>query len=147
MRNPAGQFDLSFSVSTHVTPASKDVTLEFNAKTRFSGRFRDFLATGGSIRRVSVHLNGRQRRITTKATNRKTARKIAEEYEEAVRTERTTRQLNETLTGYTRNFLARRSYERLCVHTWRSGSRPRSPKRRALLWRFTDPSHRKFVVD
>ena len=42
-------------------------------------------------------LNGRQRRITTKATDRKTARKIAEEYEEAVRTERTTRQLNETL--------------------------------------------------
>jgi integrase len=42
-------------------------------------------------------LKGRQRRITTKVSDRKTARKIAQEYEETIRTERTVKQLNETL--------------------------------------------------
>jgi hypothetical protein len=147
MRNPAGQFDLSFSVSTHVTPASKDVTLKFNAKTRFSGRFGDFLATGGSIRRVSVHLNGRQRRITTKEPIGKQPEKSPRSTKKPFVPNGPRGNSMRRSTGYTRNFLARRSYERLCVHTWRSGSRPRSPKRRALLWRFTDPPHRKFVVD
>jgi integrase len=40
---------------------------------------------------------GRQRRISTKTIDRKIARKIAQEYEEAVRTERTLKQLNQTL--------------------------------------------------
>src|SRR5689334_7794643 len=37
-------------------------------------------------------LNGRQRRISTKTTDRKTAQRLAEEYQSAVRTKRTLRQ-------------------------------------------------------
>jgi integrase len=42
-------------------------------------------------------LNGRQRRVTTKTTDKKTARKIAEAYQQSTRTERTLKQLNQTL--------------------------------------------------
>src|SRR6516164_9324636 len=37
-------------------------------------------------------LNGKQRRVSTKTTDRKTAQRLAEEYEAAVRTKRTLRQ-------------------------------------------------------
>jgi integrase len=47
---------------------------------------------------------GRQRRISTKATDKKTARKIAEEYQKSVRIERTLKQLNETLDRFHEEF-------------------------------------------
>jgi hypothetical protein len=41
--------------------------------------------------------NGRQRRITTKETNRKKAQKLADEYERAVQTKRTLKQAQAVL--------------------------------------------------
>ena len=52
--------------------------------------------------------NGRQRRITTKETSRKTAQKLADEFEKAARTKRTLKQAQAVLAETARRALRRK---------------------------------------
>jgi integrase len=83
-------------------------------------------------------LNGGQRRITTKATDRKTARKIAEKYEESVRTERTMRQLNETLDRLHEEFSGQkviRTTLRAYVAEWLATKEPETARSTLAFYR------------
>jgi integrase len=89
---------------------------------------------------------GHQRRITTKTVERKIARKIAQEYEEAVRTERTLKQLNETLDRLHEEISGQRVTRRTLrayVVEWLATKEPETARSTLAFYR---GSHGKFVT-
>ena len=79
--------------------------------------------------------NGKQRRVSTKETDKKKAKRIAEEFEKAVRTKRTLRQAQAVLGKLHEEIAGERVFHaKACANTRQHGWRQKRPNWRRVPW-------------